>query len=100
MKLLRLKANPSHPTYRKVERLIAFLQHIKLDMEWVDGVIKVRDQELCVAYDLVTLDGDRPQTDMPPTFEHKLTREKEPNKYCKCRHCDPNFDPVDNKLVP
>lgn len=95
MNTLRLKANPEHPTYRKVERLIAFLEHIKLDMEWVNGALKIRDQEFCVAYDLVTADDGRVQTDMPPTFEFKLTRDKEPNKYCKCRHCDPNYQSLD-----
>lgn len=100
MDVLKLKANPTHPTYRKVERLIAFLEHIKLDMEWVDGALKIRDQEFCVAYDLVTDDGDRPQTDMPPTFEFKLIRDKEPNKYCQCRYCNPNFDLVDKDFIP
>jgi hypothetical protein len=94
MKLLRLKANPEHPTYKKVERLIGLLENIKLELEWVDGVIKIRDTEYCVAFDFVT-DDDRPQTDMPPTFEYKLTREKAPNRYCKCRHCDPNYQALD-----
>jgi len=91
MKLLKLKANPEHPTYKKVERLIGFLENIKLDLEWVDGKLKIRDQEFCVTFDCVSKDDNKPQTDMPPVFEFKLTREKSPNKYCKCRHCDPNY---------
>jgi len=91
MTLLRLKANPEHPTSKKVERLIGLLENIQLDLEWVDGVLKVRDNEFCVTFDLVSKDDDRPQNDMPPTFEYKLTREKIPNKYCKCRHCDPQL---------
>ena len=95
MNLLRLKANPEHPTFKKVERLIGLLENIQLELEWVDGALKIRDTEYCVTFDLVTQEDDRPQTDMPPTFEYKLTREKAPNKYCKCRHCDPNYNALD-----
>lgn len=91
MEWLRLKANPEHPTFKKVERLIGLLEKIHLELEWVDGNLKIRDTEFCVTYDLVTQEDDKPQSDMPPVFEYKLTREKMPNKYCKCRHCDPNF---------
>lgn len=94
MNLLRLKANSTHPTYKKVERLIGLLENAKLELEWVDGSLKVRDVELCVTFDLVREDEQcdgEPISDLPPTFEYKLTREKMPNKYCKCRHCDPNY---------
>lgn len=91
MKLLRLKANPSHPTYKKVECLINLLETAQLELEWVDGYIKIRDVELCTVFDLVREDDGAPQTDMPPTFEYKLTRDKIPNKYCKCIHCCPNY---------
>ncbi len=90
MKLLRLKANPEHPTYKKVQRLIGLLENIKVELEWVDGFLKIRDHEFCVTFDLVTED-DRPQSDMPPIFDYKLTREKAPNQYCKCRHCNPSI---------
>lgn len=91
MNLLRLKANPEHPTYRKVQRIIELLEKIQLEVECVDGALKIRDYEFCVVYDLVNVADDTPQTDMPPTFEYKLTRDKFPNKYCKCRHCDTNY---------
>lgn len=93
MKLLRLKANSSHPTFKKVQRLIGLLENAQLELEWVDGCLKVRDVEYCVTFDLVRedeqCDGD-PINDLPPTFEYKLTRDKIPNKYCKCIHCNPN----------
>lgn len=92
MKPLRLVANPEHPTYKKVERLIGLLENMKLDLEWVDGELKVRDQEFAVTFDLVTIDDGRPQNDLPPFFEYKLTREKIPNKNCKCRHCNPKYE--------
>jgi len=91
MKLLKLKANPSHPTYKKLERVIGLLDNAKLELEWVDGTLKIRDTEYCVTFDLVREDDNSPQSDLPPTFEYKLTREKIPNKYCKCRHCNPNI---------
>lgn len=95
MKLLRLRANPSHPTYQKLEKVITFLEHINLDFEWVDGVLKVRDHEFAVSFDYVSEDDGTPMSDLPPTFAHKLTREKIPNRHCKCRHCDPNFAGLD-----
>lgn len=91
MDLLRLKANPEHPTSKKIERIIGLMEKIQLEFECIDGALKIRDYEFCVTFDLVTKDGT-PQTDMPPAFEYKLTREKLPNKYCKCRHCDPNYE--------
>lgn len=90
--MIRLKANPEHPTYKKVERLIGLLEKVQLNLDWVDGALKIHDNEFCVIFDLVGKHDDVPQTDMPPTFEYKLTREKLPSKFCKCRFCDPDFD--------
>lgn len=91
MKLLRLKANSTHPTHKKLERVIGLLENIQLDFEWVDGVLKVRDHEFAVSFDYVDQDEGKPMGDLPPTFAYKLTRDKIPNKYCQCRHCDPSY---------
>jgi hypothetical protein len=88
MNVLRLKANKCHPTSRKLERVIDFLEHIKLDFEWVEGVLKVRDHQFACSFDLVREDDGKPMSDLPPVFEYKLTRDKIPNKYCKCSHCN------------
>lgn len=99
-RLLRLKANPSHPTYQKVALLIEFLEKANLELEWVEGALKVRDTKYCVAFDLVRQDEQcdgEPISDLPPTFEYKLTREKMPNKYCRCRHCDPKYTGVQDE---
>ena len=95
-KMLKLKANPSHPTYKKLERVIGLLENINLEFDWTDGVLKVRDTEYNVTFDLVELDEGKPMGDMPPLFQYKLVRDKLPNRYCKCRHCDTNFGKADD----
>lgn len=90
--MLKLKANPAHPTYKKLERVIGLLENIHLEFDWQDGVLKVRDTEYNVTFDLVESDEGKPMGDLPPLFQYKLVRDKMPNKFCKCRHCDPNFD--------
>lgn len=92
----RLKANPEHPTFKKLKRIIELLEKIQLNLEWIDGKLKIHDQEFCVTFDLVIDDNNEPQNDIPPTFEYKLTRENKPNKYCLCRHCDINYKVVRN----
>ncbi len=94
-KMLKLKANQSHPTAKKLERVIGLLENINLEFDWTDGVLKIRDTEFNVTFDLVDLDEGKPMGDMPPLFQYKLIRDKIPNRYCKCRHCDSSFGKED-----
>jgi hypothetical protein len=83
----KLKATMAHPTSKKIARIITFLEAIQVELELVNGCIKVRDHEFAVSFDLCQEDNE-PITSMPPLFDYKLTREKAINKYCHCRHCD------------
>lgn len=82
-----LKATLHHPTSKKISKVISFLEAIKLELEWVDGVVKIRDHEFGVSFDLVHNDGRGSITDVPPTFEYKLLRVAAANKYCNCKYC-------------
>lgn len=88
----KLRANPSHPTFKKLERLIGLLEHVKINFEWVDGRLKIRDSEFAVSFDLVDESEDTGLTQLPPLFAYKLTRDNQINKYCECRNCNPHFD--------
>lgn len=87
----KLKANPIHPTFKKLQRIIGLLENIQLDLEWRDGCLKIRDHEFGVTYDFLHKDEDTPMNDLPPLFEFRLSRDQVINKYCKCRFCDSNF---------
>lgn len=84
---MKLKANTSHPTHKKLQRLIGFLHNAKLNIEWVDGVLKVSDYELNVAFDLLDKHNNAPMSELPPLFDHKLVRDKCKNSLCKCSYC-------------
>lgn len=86
----RLKANESHPTFKKINKLFEFLGENSLDLEWIDGGIKIKDYQHAVTFDLVDEDNIKINY-VPPLFEHKLTRENIKNKHCKCIHCDSNY---------
>lgn len=83
----RLMANKCHPTFKKIKNLIDFLDKAQLEIECVDGGLRIRDYELCVSYDLVSEHDNAIQTDLPPLFAFKLTRELSKNKHCKCSYC-------------
>jgi hypothetical protein len=87
----KLKANASHPTFKKLERIIGLLEHCQINLEWVDGKLKIRDGELAVSFDVVDVDDNAALTELPPLFAYKLTRHKKANPHCRCRHCDPFF---------
>lgn len=89
--MLKLKANPEHPTYKKLEWIIAFLESIKVEFEWIDKRLVIRDNQHAVFFDVVHNDSGDPITDLPPIFDYKLVRDKVPNKFCKCVHCDPSL---------
>ncbi len=88
----RLRANPSHPTSKKIERIIGLLENVKLDLYWFNGKLRVRDNEFGVSFDLIDESENTSLTEMPPLAAYKLTRDKKINKYCECRYCNPDFD--------
>jgi hypothetical protein len=85
----KLKANESHPTFKKLERVIGLLDNIQLELEWIDGGVRVRDNALGVCFELVDKDDGFAMTSVPPMFEWKMIRDKIPNVNCKCRNCVP-----------
>lgn len=87
METLRLKANPSHPTYKKIQRIIGLLENVQITLEWINGKLKIRDHEYGVSFDVVDIDTNKPLDDMPPLFEFKLTRNKIPIRNCRCVYC-------------
>ena len=94
----RLRANPTHPTYKKMERIMGLLEHCQINFEWVDGKLKIRDNEFAVSFDVVEIEEGFPITELPPLFAHKLVRDKVPNKYCVCIHCNPDFGKDENVM--
>lgn len=93
-----LRANQTHPTYKKMERIIGLLEHCQINFEWVNGKLKIRDSEYAVSFDVVEEEEGNPLTEVPPLYAYKLVRGKSPNKYCECIHCNPDFGKDNNDM--
>ena len=90
--VLKLRANPSHPTSQKLERVIQLMETLNLEIEFINDRLVIHDHDMNVCFDFLDADDNKNILELPPLFVYKLVRDKEPNPLCECRHCNPNFE--------